>query len=98
MRIPTALYLCPVDGCTWQLDELALPPTRIVVGAVSLDEALTASARVSAQATEAMLREHMDTHDVFDFLRTIQRLNQDLYQGQSGIRPHVYEAQSEGDR
>lgn len=91
-RMRTALYLCPVDGCAWQLDELSLPPTRIAIGP-DLDAALTANAKASTQAMEATLREHMETHDVVDFLRTIQRLNQDLAQGHSGIRPHVYRSQ-----
>lgn len=89
------LQLCPVDGCDWEFDPLLLPPPRIELPADTrladvLDTAITASAVESARATEKILRDHLETHDVVDFVRTIHRLQQELAQFDGGVRPHVY--------
>lgn len=88
MRV--TIYQCPVDGCDWELQPESLPAARVLVGGATLEEALAASASASAKTMEAVLRDHLAVHDVLDFLRTIQRLNQHLAQFDSGIRPHVY--------
>lgn len=52
--------------------------------------AIGASAQKHSALVEGALREHLESHDVQDFVRTIDQLKCDLYQQHSGIRPHTY--------
>ena len=90
--IGTCSYLtCPVDGCDWRLSmaevELRTAPTSFTVDTRSLEIV----ARKQAETIEGIIRQHAESHDVLDYLRTVQRLKMDLAQEGSGIRPHVYE-------
>lgn len=85
MNIP--VYECPADGCDWQLSQLDYernrPPFRAKLtidadGVPQLD--MTAIVEANAKHVDRMLREHLETHDVFDWVKTVQRLNQDLAQ------------------
>ncbi|MFF4600574.1 hypothetical protein [Amycolatopsis sp. NPDC001319] len=100
MNIRDTVWECPVDGCDWTLSQLDYernrPPLRAKVtldaaGAPQLDigQAIVADAK----HLDGMLREHLETHDVVDWLKTVQRLNQELSQFDSGIRPHDYDRQ-----
>ena len=87
-----SLALCPVDGCDVDLAvvaaDAAADPIRIRVGQ-PLSEAIDEASRENAAAREAVLRTHLQAHDVFDFVRTIRRLEQDLYNaGPTGVCPH----------
>lgn len=87
-----AYHMCPVDGCAWKLS-MDQSFGRIAIDDLS-PEGITAGisrhAMERARETERVLREHLESHDVLDFLRTIKRLENDLAQQGSGIRPHVY--------
>jgi hypothetical protein len=93
--IGRSLLTCPVDGCEWELDHGIMDkPGRYVMPINPTPEDVTASINAAAtkraELVEASVREHAESHDVLDFLRTINRLQQDLAQQSSGIRPHVY--------
>lgn len=81
---------CPVDGCDWRLREsdVEFGPQR---GAgPTLEDAINAMAAGRAKAIDDHLRAHLESHDVLDFVRTIRRLEQELYNaGPTGVRPHV---------
>lgn len=88
-----ALAPCPVDGCNFDLAaasaNAAADPIRIRVGQ-PLGDAMDESARENAAAREAALRTHLETHDVMDWMRTVRRLEQELYNaGPTGVRPHA---------
>lgn len=97
MKVRTEIYECPVDGCEWALrhDDMPGPgPYRVRTDAPidqALNEAINESASANARWVDGKLRAHFESHDVLDWVRTVQRLNQDLYQQHSGIRPHVYD-------
>lgn len=55
-----------------------------------INEGISKVANERARKTEQVLREHLESHEVLDFLRTSKRLENDLYQQHSGIRPHIY--------
>jgi hypothetical protein len=83
--VPVPRHECPLDGCGWTLDLATVPPSTgmsvMPVGASPEDQlsvALKDAAVNLAKAVEAALRAHFDTHDVVDFLRTIQRLRDEL--------------------
>lgn len=102
MMIGGSRFTCPVDGCDWQLDPAAeTGPVQYVMPVNPTSEDVFAAvqqvADKRAAKTEAAVREHAVSHDVLDFLRTIMRLQQDLYQQDSGIRPHVYRAYTDSD-
>jgi hypothetical protein len=88
---------CPVDGCEWRLS-MAEVELRTMVTGFTLDrETMEIVARKQAETTEGVIRQHAESHDVLDYLRTIQRLRTDLAQQDYGIRPHVYDRpRSEG--
>jgi hypothetical protein len=74
-------YDCPVDGCDWHYDgdPSNTPPHRQTQQELSPKETtrdimLTQAAREVAVAVDAALREHLESHDVVDWLRTIRRL------------------------
>jgi hypothetical protein len=89
-----AYATCAVDGCGWMADTDEPSATRTVARFTSpadtIDDAISRASRDRAAELEVILREHAESHDVLDYLRTIQRLNADLAQQGSGIRPHVY--------
>jgi len=89
------LDTCPVDGCDWRLREsdVQFGPER---GAgPTLEDAINAVAAGRAKARDAAIRAHLESHDVLDYLRTIRRLEQDLYNaGPTGVRPHVLPCRS----
>lgn len=95
-----AYWTCPVDGCDWKLNQdQSSKAERYEVRDLTpegINEGISKVANARAKEMEAVLRDHLDSHDVLDFLRTIQRLNQDLAQFNSGIRPHVYRSQPPG--
>lgn len=88
-------YDCPVDGCGWHHDgDWANMPPRLLVRqelspGETLDLVLTQAAREAAAAVDAVLREHLESHDVVDWLRTVQRLRMELGQYESDIQPHT---------
>lgn len=90
MNMPPELRLCPVVGCTWTFNSDRLPPMRLMVGAGGLDEAFAAMTKKNAEATERILREHLESHELLDFVRTIHHLQCTIAGYESGIRPHVY--------
>lgn len=86
-----SLARCPVDGCDVDLAAIieAVPPAPIRVSA-DLGEALLEAGREGAKARDAALRAHLETHDVLDWMRTVRRLEQELYNaGPTGVRPHA---------
>lgn len=89
-----AYWTCPVDGCGWKLgmDQPASHRRYFFKDLTpqGVSEGISAAATASAKETERVLRDHLESHDVLDFVRTIHRLNNDLAQVNSGIRPHVY--------
>lgn len=93
----SAIMPCPVDGCDRDLgDDLAnAPSTPLHLRKdLPIGEAITeATDRVMSddiKAREAALRAHLETHDVMDWMQTVRRLEQELYNaGPTGIRPHV---------
>lgn len=86
MRSP--LQLCPVEGCEWTFNPLVLPAPRFLLA--DTGELVSQTTDEEAEVTKKTVRDHLESHDVFDFWRTIQDLRQELAQYGSGIRPHVY--------
>ncbi len=91
------LVLCPVDGCDHDLaaDIEATPNAPLHVRSdlpfsEAITEATNQASRENGKAHEAKLREHLETHDVMDWMRTVRRLEQALAQHYGGVRPHVY--------
>jgi hypothetical protein len=90
------LLECPVDGCEWTMDpDAGAGPVQYTVRTdLPWNEAVSAAvAEVAlrrAAEVERLVREHAESHDVLDYLRTIRRLEQDLAQQGSGIRPHMH--------
>jgi hypothetical protein len=83
LNIP--VYECPVDGCGWVLSQEAYERQRPPIRADGAPQV--------GQWLKAILRQHLETHDVFEWVDTVLRLNQELAQQHSGIRPHVYREQ-----
>lgn len=75
MMAPREFVLCPVDGCEWQLErtEPAQPPLLPLPGSLVTQALLAEAARL-----EQTLRVHLESHDVVDFVRTINRLTQQV--------------------
>lgn len=95
------LVVCPVDGCDWQLDLPDMPSRMESVReaarvTASLDDAVRKHVLTSAQATEEVIREHLETHDVIDFVRTIHRLRQQA-EGDRDSRSPGFFASAPGD-
>jgi hypothetical protein len=59
-------------------------------GQEAINAAVNEVALRRARETEAVIREHLESHDVLDWVRTVQRLQMELAQIDGGIRPHVY--------
>lgn len=84
--------LCEVDGCDWRLNTdqqgearwVFLGPTR-----EDFDDAARRYTLTHAAKVERLLREHLESHDVVDFMRTIKRLETDLARQESAGRPRV---------
>lgn len=93
------VYECPVDGCDWQFSQLDYEQSRpqFFAQLVFDDDGthLDTDAIIEKNAghIKSVLREHLQTHDVFEWVDTVLRLNQALAQQHSGIRPHVYREQ-----
>ncbi|MFB9687689.1 hypothetical protein [Amycolatopsis plumensis] len=88
------LTVCPVDGCDWRMLESEIQFEADRSFGPTLEDAINAMARGRASALERHIRAHLATHDLTDFVRTIRRLEQDLYNaGPTGIRPHAVEQQ-----
>lgn len=91
---------CPLNGCTWRLSMAEVELTTRVTAWTLDARTMEIIARKQAETTEGILREHAESHDVLDYLRTIQRLKTDLdnavHQQDYGIRPHVYKNQGDG--
>lgn len=93
--IGDSLMSCPVDGCAWTLShgdvELKNPLSLRRKPGETLDETINENARRWHAGVEETIRSHVETHDVMEWLTTVRRLQQDLYNvGPTGIRPHVY--------
>lgn len=80
--IGAGTYLvCDVDGCDWRLNTdqpggarwVFYGPTR-----EDFDDAVHRYTLVHAEEVERTLREHLESHDVVDFMRTIKRLKTEL--------------------
>jgi hypothetical protein len=63
---------CPVAGCPWYIDvpESTTAVNRTDVGGLSISATGVATSEV-----EAVLRGHLETHDVLDWVRTVQHRN-----------------------
>lgn len=88
-----AYATCPVDDCEWKLNTDQSGGFRIQIKTPTpegINEGISVAAMERGKEIERVLREHLESHDVLDFLRTIHRLNNDLTQVDCGIRPHVY--------
>lgn len=98
------LPLCPVDGCpqphfedVWRAVNTPGPitvpaPAHGAPGRDAVTAAITAAAVARGRAIENILRAHLETHDVLDFVRTIHRLRCESEQHHGGIRPHLTQA------
>jgi hypothetical protein len=93
-----AVVVCPADICTWETDaDLdSGQPVRYLIDTNcpgdlhdAIDRAVDKVATDRALAIEAILRGHFESHDVMDWVRTIQSLEQQLAQYDCGIRPHM---------
>jgi len=100
-------YECRVDTCNWTLDPDAddLGGYKLIIDTQpgetfqeALDRAITAHATERAKATEKRLREHFESHDILDWVRTVMNLEQQLAQYDCGIRPHLYDRQPTGSQ
>lgn len=95
---------CPVDGCDWSLDIDSLDMQHAVIARVrrdwfTVDGLLTRPGAIEtfvgetvqarAKVIDEMLRAHLGTHDVLDWLKTVRRLEMDLAQSGRCLRPHV---------
>lgn len=68
---PEEIVLCVVNGCTWRY---TLPSVNYNAPLVMSSLALHAVLVAEANQAEADLREHLESHDVVDFARTIRQL------------------------
>jgi hypothetical protein len=93
-----AVVQCPVDTCTWETDAdpCAGQPVKYVIdtnGPGDLSDAVSRAvdkvAIERASVLEATLRQHFESHDVLDWIRTIRTLEQLLAQHDCGVRPHM---------
>lgn len=87
------MFVCPVIGCDWRKTvaevELAVAHVPIRGRGPTLNDAIGEALVARAKATDAILREHLESHDVIDFVRTIRDLEQQVYNaGHTGVRPH----------
>jgi hypothetical protein len=87
------MFTCPVGDCEWRKTvaevEIATAHVPIKGSGPALSDAIHASLVGRAKATEQILRDHLESHDVIDFLRTIRDLEQQVYNaGHTGVRPH----------
>lgn len=87
MHPPFALPLCPVDHCPQPhaadvRDALNSPPVLRIRAGVPLDRALDEGIRAQvleqSGQVERILREHLESHNVFEFVDTIRRLEKEL--------------------
>lgn len=69
--VPGGRYLCPVDDCDWHVD---VPEPIVSIDPADSRSALTIAGVAPAELDVAMSA-HFDTHPPADYLRTIQRLN-----------------------
>lgn len=87
------MFTCPVGDCTWRKTvmevELAVMNVPIKGSGPTLSDAIGAALVGRAKATDKILRDHLESHDVIDFLRTIRDFEQQVYNaGYTGVRPH----------
>lgn len=89
LKVGTVVHYCPVDDCDWTsrprtvdatvtLDLASATRSLPLLPGSLLDEAVRRQLLREADEVEAELREHLGSHDVVDFLRTIRRLRDDL--------------------
>lgn len=103
---PITAFECPADGCDWKATtediDRTQPPIRARLtyredGPPIIDSSEWQSE--CAARLDRFLREHLETHDVFDWVRTVRNRDQQIYNLQNtGVRPHVYGSQREADR
>lgn len=53
-----------------------------------VEAAISQASLEQAETLENEIRVHLESHDVLDFVRAIRLLEQQVYQQDSGIRPH----------
>lgn len=73
----TSIYHCPVDGCGWTHIVPPLDPRingNTLAGAFGPGVMAQVAANQRAEKIERALRDHLKSHDVLDYVRTIQRL------------------------
>lgn len=83
--VPYGTYIvCPLEECDWKLRTDEGPSSvRYVVTDLTpegVSNAVSQAAHKRAQVQEQAIREHLDDHDLLDFLRTIAALRQRLGQ------------------
>ncbi len=85
---PRWVYTCPVDDCPWEYDRATVQRRAPTQGAprtyTSAREAIAAWARAINAVDDAVAREHLESHDVIDFVRTIARLRDQLAAHEAG--------------
>lgn len=90
----TVVRYCPVDGCPWtsaprnvdavvevQLLPLSLEGPLHQYPRTLVDAAVRDVLFKEVEEVEREVRDHLESHDVVDFVRTIQRLREDLEAG-----------------
>ncbi len=92
-------YECPVDGCGWKLTALdhQCQVTSLRIKVVYDENGTPVAHHLDGESErlQGIVRQHLEIHDVFEWADTVLRLQQDLAQQHSGIRPHVYRGKQE---
>jgi hypothetical protein len=80
--MPTTRMSCTVDGCDWHHDDPGPGPVEEwpQVPASGVDDYIRQVSKLHYAGIEAVLAEHLATHEPIEYLRTIQRLNSDQLQ------------------
>lgn len=73
---PTNRYLCPLD-CGWHLDPRALPDLAGLSGN-SIEDIISSGIERQAQAEETVIREHLETHSLVEWVTEVARLQREL--------------------
>lgn len=74
-------WRCPVDDCEWTHDEptAQIEPLSLTLhGGEDISDAINREVRRRTLAREAIMREHAETHDVVEYVRTIAQLRHRL--------------------
>lgn len=81
---------CPVDNCLWSYNTDSGGPTRYVVEEFTpdgIDTAISKLAMARAAATDTAIREHLNSHELIDYVITINRLRDKLRRAEALISP-----------